>query len=91
MPEPPPHIPVCPPPMAIPIGVCCTSCYEGREGGPCFHGYGGYGGPPPPAVGCYDGYYGRPIYDSYGGSRPCYVSRCDEYVCEDNASACTIM
>ncbi|MCI61506.1 leucine-rich repeat extensin-like protein 3, partial [Trifolium medium] len=66
MPQPPPHIPVCPQPMAVPIGVCCTSCYEGREGGPCFHGY---GGPPLPPASCYDGYYGRPIYDSYGGSR----------------------
>jgi len=76
--------PPAPPPKAVPIIVCCVPCYEGREGGPCFHGY----GRPPP---CYDAYYGRPVYDSYGGGRPCYVSRCDEYVCEDNTSACSIM
>ncbi|TKY68386.1 Agglutinin receptor [Spatholobus suberectus] len=88
-PEPPPPVLVCPPhpgppPMAVPIGVCCVPCYEGRPGGPCFHGY---GGPPP----CYGAYYGRPIYDSYGGGRPCHVSRCDEYISEENTSACTIM
>ncbi|KAL2339279.1 hypothetical protein Fmac_013725 [Flemingia macrophylla] len=73
------------PPTVVPIGVCCGPCYEGRPGGPCFEGY---GGPPP----CYNPCYGRPVYDSYGGGRPCYVIRCcDEYLCEDNTSACTIM
>ncbi|XP_041024757.1 protein PYRICULARIA ORYZAE RESISTANCE 21 isoform X2 [Juglans microcarpa x Juglans regia] len=85
-PKPPVVVPCYPVlPAGNPIGTCCSSCYEGRGGGPCFHGHGG----PPPS---YEG-YGRPVYDSYGGGyyRPaCYVSRCD-YFNEENTSGCTIM
>ncbi|KAK4263512.1 hypothetical protein QN277_028911 [Acacia crassicarpa] len=86
-PEPaPPKPPEPAPPPPVPIGICCVPCSEGRPGGPCFEGY----CRPPP---CYEGYYfGRPVYDSYGGGRPCYyVSRCDQYFNEDNATGCTIM
>lgn len=65
----------------VPVDVCCRPCYEGRAGGPCYHGY----GRPEP---CYDN-YGYGPYDSWG--RPCYVSRCDYYLNEENTSACTIM
>ncbi|KAJ7946437.1 pollen-specific leucine-rich repeat extensin-like protein 2 isoform X1 [Quillaja saponaria] len=77
------HLDALPPAYPVPIGVCCESCSEGREGGPCFQGY----GRSPP---CYEGHYGRPVYDSYGGTRPCHVSRCD-YLSEENPSGCTIM
>ncbi|KAL4628105.1 hypothetical protein ACB092_05G212600 [Castanea dentata] len=80
--------PPCPPQLAypVPFGTCCTECYVGRGGGPC---YSGHGRPPP----CYDGYYGRPIYDSYGGgggNGSSYASRCD-YFSEENSSGCSIM
>ncbi|XP_075667650.1 uncharacterized protein LOC142637252 [Castanea sativa] len=80
--------PPCPPQLAypVPFGTCCTECYVGRGGGPC---YSGHGRPPP---GC-DGYYGRPIYDSYGGGGgygSSYASRCD-YFSEENSSGCSIM
>ena len=73
----------------VPFRTCCTECYEGRGGGPC---YSGHGRPTP----SYDGYYGRPIYDSYGGGgggggyRSSYVSPCD-YFGEENPSGCSIM
>ncbi|TKY53917.1 proline-rich protein 2 [Spatholobus suberectus] len=40
---------------------------------------------------CYEGRPGGPCFHGYSGGRPCYVSRCDEYFCEENTSACTIM
>lgn len=78
-----PQHPQAPPPMAVPVGICCVPHYDGRPVGP--YGY-EYGGPPQ----WYDGYYARPVYDSYGG-RPCYGSRCDQYFSEENATGCTIM
>ncbi|XP_052203252.1 sulfated surface glycoprotein 185-like isoform X2 [Diospyros lotus] len=79
-PSPPQPVPVCPPihQMGAPAGICCGSCYEGRAGGPCYHGYGR-------SVSWYDGYYG------YGGGRVCHVSRCDDYFSDENATGCTIM
>ncbi|XP_052203253.1 leucine-rich repeat extensin-like protein 3 [Diospyros lotus] len=74
--DPPPLLP--PAPAPVPVRVCCGSCYEGRTGGPCYHGYGR-------PVPCYDGDYG------YGGGRVCYVSRCDDYFSDENATGCTIM
>ncbi|KAH9625253.1 hypothetical protein KSS87_022163 [Heliosperma pusillum] len=76
-----PGYPPCPPPQIYPVSACCGSCYEGRPGGPCYHG--GYG----PAPGLSYGYqYGRPP--------PCppgyYGNRCD-YFSEENSSACSIM
>ncbi|XP_054775920.1 protein PYRICULARIA ORYZAE RESISTANCE 21-like isoform X2 [Prosopis cineraria] len=75
-----------PGPTPIPNRTCCVPCYEGHHGGPCFESYGR-----PPT--CYGGYfYARPACDSYGGGRqPCYVSRCEQYVNEDNVTGCTIM
>ncbi|KAG2688632.1 hypothetical protein I3760_09G105600 [Carya illinoinensis] len=72
-----PCYPVLPP--GYPIGTCCSSCYEGRGGGPCFNGHGHEG-------------YGRPVYDSYGGGyyRPTGHVPCD-YFNEENTSGCTIM
>ncbi|GMN36630.1 hypothetical protein TIFTF001_006170 [Ficus carica] len=61
-----PCVPVCPvpPPFGTFRRTCCSECYEGRGGGPCFHGH-TIGGPPP----CYsyDGHWGWPVCDSYGG------------------------
>ncbi|KAK8353903.1 hypothetical protein V6Z12_A05G189000 [Gossypium hirsutum] len=37
-----------------PEGFCCTDCYHGHRGGPCY-----FGGPPPPP---YYWPYGRPVY-----------------------------
>ena len=71
----------------FPFGTCCTECYDGRGGGPCYSGH----ARPPPSD---DGYYGRPIYDSYGGGgggyRSSYGSPCD-YFSEENSSGCSIM
>ncbi|KAK6283402.1 hypothetical protein POUND7_002354 [Theobroma cacao] len=41
-----------------PLGYCCTDCYHGHGGEPCY-----YGGPLPRP--CYET-YGRPVYDSWG-------------------------
>ena len=61
-----------------PIGVCCKSCYEGRGGGPCHHGYGIPHQPP-----SHDGWPSGCRCDrSYG-------CRC-EIVIEENPT-CTIM
>ncbi|GLT80227.1 hypothetical protein SLA2020_516790 [Shorea laevis] len=82
----PPCVPVCLPlpPCLPPPGFCCTECYHGEPGGPCFRG-----GPIP-----YDGYCGRPVYESWGGGgwyrSGCYVSRCD-YFSEENPQGCSIM
>ncbi|KAK6269174.1 hypothetical protein QUC31_013334 [Theobroma cacao] len=86
-PAPKPKEPAPPPPMAYPpYGYCCTDCYHGRGGGPCY-----YGGPPPRP--CYET-YGRPVYDSWGcgGSdyKYCYTSR-GECLSEENPQACSIM
>ncbi|KAK1409812.1 hypothetical protein QVD17_36341 [Tagetes erecta] len=75
-PQPEPMYPYCPP-----VAVCCQECYEGRDGGPCNFGYGGYGRPVPAP--CYDGY-------GYPYRPPCYVSRCD-YFSEENPQGCSIM
>ncbi|GJW57253.1 hypothetical protein Tco_0103984 [Tanacetum coccineum] len=64
-----------------PVSACCQECNEGRDGGPCHHGY-GRPVPPPP---CY--YYSGYLYPS---NRPFYVSRCD-YFSEDNPQGCSIM
>ncbi|KAK4259140.1 hypothetical protein QN277_005506 [Acacia crassicarpa] len=76
-------------PGPIPVqpaaGMVVTPCYGGYPCGPYYYGYG------QPTV-VYDGYYGRPVYDSYGdGGRPIYVSRCDQYLNEENPQACSIM
>ncbi|MBA0568958.1 hypothetical protein Golob_006423 [Gossypium lobatum] len=66
-----------------PIGSCCTECYHGIGGGPCY-----YGGPPPPLRPCY-GTYGRPVYDSWGGGGGysyCYTSR-GECFSDENPNA----
>ncbi|OMO76969.1 metal ion binding protein [Corchorus capsularis] len=89
-PAPKPPEPVAPPtaaPMCFPpVGFCCTDCYHGHGGGPCY-----YGGPPPQP--CYET-YGRPVYDSWGGGgygyRHCYVSR-GECFSEENPQGCSIM
>ncbi|XP_028754966.1 heavy metal-associated isoprenylated plant protein 6-like [Neltuma alba] len=76
-----------PPPVAIPAGMVVAPYYEGYPSGPYHHGY----VQPVPAI-VYDGYYGRPVYDSYGvGGRPVYVSRCDQYLSEENPQGCSIM
>uniref|UniRef100_A0A803M1I8 Uncharacterized protein n=1 Tax=Chenopodium quinoa TaxID=63459 RepID=A0A803M1I8_CHEQI len=67
--------PAGPPPQAFPVAMCCTPCYEGRPGGPCY-------GPGP---GYPYGYYGRPC-----PPQPYCASRCD-YFSEENPSACSIM
>ncbi|XP_054824769.1 uncharacterized protein LOC129322483 [Prosopis cineraria] len=78
----------CGPPKSLPPTTgktCCASCNDARPGGPCFEDY----CRPPP---CYGGYfYAMPVYDSYGGGQPCYVSRCGQYVNEDNVTGCAIM
>ncbi|KAJ9689972.1 hypothetical protein PVL29_012573 [Vitis rotundifolia] len=66
------------PPFIYPTGVCCKSCYEGRGGGPCHHGYG---------IPCQ-----RPSYDGWPSGCRCnrsYGCRC-EFFTEENP-ACTIM
>ncbi|CAK7323318.1 unnamed protein product [Dovyalis caffra] len=71
-------------PARIYLKACCSECYQGFGGGPCYHGHGR------PTPQC----YGRPVYGSWGGgscscrSRGYYVCRC-EYVCENDP--CTIM
>ncbi|XP_039016382.1 anther-specific proline-rich protein APG-like [Hibiscus syriacus] len=70
-----------PAPAYPPMGCCCTECYHGRGGGPCY-----YGGPPPPLPRpCYVT-YGRPVYDNWtsGG----YNSYC---YCDENPQGCSIM
>ncbi|XP_040949922.1 uncharacterized protein [Gossypium hirsutum] len=48
-----------PPPTAgLLAGYCCTECYHGQRGGPCY-----FGVPPPPP--CF-WTYGRPVYDRSG-------------------------
>ncbi|XP_054775935.1 uncharacterized protein LOC129284468 isoform X2 [Prosopis cineraria] len=78
----------CGPPESVPPitgKTCCASCNDPRPGGPCFEDY----CRPPP---CYGGFcYAIPVYDSYGGGQPCYVSRCGQYVNEDNVIGCAIM
>ncbi|KAI4311863.1 hypothetical protein MLD38_036727 [Melastoma candidum] len=87
-PDPPPKAPKpvvqgfpWPPPQEqvpmYPIGVCCCCC----EGGP------GYCRRGPT---CYDG-SGRPAYEYQGSNRGYYMSRCDEYLSEENASGCGVM
>ncbi|CAK7323315.1 unnamed protein product [Dovyalis caffra] len=74
------------PPVPDHPRTCCSECYQGFGGGPCYHGYGR------PTPQCYEP-YGRPVYDSWGcscRSRGYYVCRC-EYVCENDPSSCTIM
>nr|KJB57881.1 hypothetical protein B456_009G184600 [Gossypium raimondii] len=47
-----------PPPTAgLLAGYCCTECYHGQRGGPCY-----FGVPPPPP--CF-WTYGRPVYDRW--------------------------
>ncbi|GMI72660.1 HEAVY METAL ASSOCIATED PROTEIN 35 [Hibiscus trionum] len=91
-PAPKPPEPSPPPPMAYPaIGCCCTECYRGIPGGPCY-----YGGPPPPP--CY-GIYGRPVYDNWGwgcgdggsGYSYCYTKRTGECFSDENSNGCSIM
>ncbi|XP_003635040.1 protein PYRICULARIA ORYZAE RESISTANCE 21 isoform X1 [Vitis vinifera] len=76
------------PPFIYPPGVCCKSCYEGRGGGPCHHGYGIPRQPP-----SYDGYMRLvPSYDGWPSGCRCnrsYGCRC-EFFTEENP-ACTIM
>ncbi|KAL5575835.1 hypothetical protein UlMin_017534 [Ulmus minor] len=78
-PEPQPPPKCCPPPV---FGTCCSDCYHGHPGGPCYRGY---GGPPPaspklkphPVPGCYqppafDTCYSD-CYRGYDGPPPqCY-------------------
>ncbi|KAL6332829.1 hypothetical protein AAG906_015094 [Vitis piasezkii] len=68
--------------------VCCKSCYEGRHGGPCHHGYGVPHQPP-----SYDGYIRLvPSYDGWASGCRCdrsYGCRC-EFVIEENPT-CTIL
>ncbi|CAL0309142.1 unnamed protein product [Lupinus luteus] len=82
--DPVPTNPQVPPPMAVPVGMCCVPAYTGRPIGPYVNEYGG-------PLQHYDGYYGRPVYDSYGGGRPYCTSRCDQYFSEENTQGCTIM
>ncbi|KAL5555869.1 hypothetical protein UlMin_038105 [Ulmus minor] len=60
--------------------TCCSDCYHGNPGGPCYRGYGW----PPPLCYHYYGYCGRPVYDSYGGGTYCTCT--NEY-----HGACSIM
>ncbi|KAJ8759196.1 hypothetical protein K2173_004634 [Erythroxylum novogranatense] len=88
-PPPPEPVLVCPPPPAYPPRDCCRECYEGYGWGPCYRDH---GRPPPPCYDSYYGGYGRPVYDSWGsGCRKVYVSKCSDYICEENPTACTIM
>ncbi|XVE91081.1 hypothetical protein DITRI_Ditri20bG0127200 [Diplodiscus trichospermus] len=76
-----------PPPMAYPlIGCCCTKCYHGHDGGPCY-----FGGGPPFSRPCCET-YARPVYDSWGSSgyTYCYASR-DDCFGEEKPQACSIM
>ncbi|XP_038995688.1 protein PYRICULARIA ORYZAE RESISTANCE 21-like [Hibiscus syriacus] len=76
-PEPYPLPPIAYPPM----GCCCTECYHGIGGWPCY-----YGGPPPALpYPCYVTYC-RPVYDNWtsGG----YNSYC---YCDKNPQGCSIM
>ncbi|XVE50356.1 hypothetical protein DITRI_Ditri01bG0155800 [Diplodiscus trichospermus] len=66
-----------PTPTYPPSGFCCTECYHGRRGGPCY--FGGASAPPYPPIGfccteCYHGRSGGPCY--FGGAPappcPCY-------------------
>ncbi|KAJ8760184.1 hypothetical protein K2173_011040 [Erythroxylum novogranatense] len=83
----PPALPLPKPVPACPPRDCCRECYEGYGWGPCYQGH-----PPPPCYDSYYGGYGRPVYDSWGsGSRRVYVSKCSDYICEENPTACTIM
>ncbi|XP_054824770.1 protein PYRICULARIA ORYZAE RESISTANCE 21-like [Prosopis cineraria] len=69
----------------VPDRTCCVPCHDCRPCRPCSERC----CRPPP---CYEGYfYAIPVYDSYGGGQPCYVSRCGQYVSEDNVTGCTIM
>ncbi|CAK9182216.1 unnamed protein product [Ilex paraguariensis] len=79
-----PHPPPMPEPVsAYPIRICCGPCSEGRDGGPCYHGY---GVPPPPPPGpCYDG------YGYYGGYGRGYCGSRGDCFSDENPSACTIM
>ncbi|XP_009591786.1 protein PYRICULARIA ORYZAE RESISTANCE 21 [Nicotiana tomentosiformis] len=63
-----------------PPGYCCGQCSEGHIGGPCYEWYGR-------PVPCYDNYGPGPYV--YG--RGFYVSRCDQYLSEENATGCSIM
>nr|TKR90714.1 hypothetical protein D5086_0000230260 [Populus alba] len=87
-PKPPPPQPVPEHPPPVCPRTCCSECYQGFGGGPCYHGY----GRPAPH---YEP-YGRPVYDSWGGCGcGCrrdgyYVCRCD-YVYDHNPSSCRIM
>ncbi|KAL6332667.1 hypothetical protein AAG906_010007 [Vitis piasezkii] len=80
--------PVPTPVPEYPTGVCCKSCYEGRHGGPCHHGYGVPHQPP-----SYDGYIRLvPSYDGWASGCRCdrsYGCRC-EFVIEENPT-CTIL
>lgn len=98
--EPPKPQPVAPPPAPQPVpimpvqeypqpppGYCCGQCYHGHTGGPCYQWY-GRPVPPPP---CYNycGYSYGP--GPYGYGKGCYVSRCDQYFSDENATGCSIM
>ncbi|KAL4310220.1 hypothetical protein GQ457_01G043650 [Hibiscus cannabinus] len=65
IPTPKPREPCPPPPIAypVPMGSCCTECYHGIGGGPCYSG-----GPPPLPRPCYC----RPVYDSWASDGYCY-------------------
>ncbi|KAH1065902.1 hypothetical protein J1N35_030889 [Gossypium stocksii] len=74
-----------PPPTSGPLaGYCCTECYHGQRGGPCY-----FGVPPPPP--CFWS-YGRPVYDRWGGGgyEYSYASRGDCFR-EENPQACSAM
>ncbi|KAJ6749380.1 hypothetical protein OIU85_000064 [Salix viminalis] len=74
----PPPVHQHPPPVPVYPSTCCSECYQGFGGGPCYHGY----GMPAP----HQETYGRPVYDSWGGGggyRYAYDDR--------NQSSCTIM
>lgn len=76
--KPPPAKPATPPALAYPLGgFCCTDCYHGHRGGPCY-----LGGPPPPQ---YYWPYGRPVYVNWsgGGNTCCY--------CIEENPQCSVM
>ncbi|XP_049353364.1 protein PYRICULARIA ORYZAE RESISTANCE 21-like [Solanum verrucosum] len=80
---------------------CCGQCHEGQTRGPCYQWYGRLV-PPPPGYccgQCHEGQTGGPCYQGcgrqprpgpYGYGRGCYVSRCDQYLNDENANGCSI-
>ncbi|KAL5769344.1 hypothetical protein ACOSQ2_016127 [Xanthoceras sorbifolium] len=66
-PQQPPQLPIpCYPP--VPGRTCCSDCYEGRSGGPCYSNDQCYGRPPVPrrtcCSDCYEGRSGGPCYSN---------------------------